>query len=420
MGLECSGKIYKFSDGMEVVAPPLTVGDYLALASEYMTNVTEKNMVDKTADVYVAQFAYLIKDVIGQTFSSNDFKQKFILDYVKDLYKYEDEQILNNIEDDTVIDIKPILRKCVHCGETMELYLQPSMTFVGYEKKYCNELYKIPKSILPSKGIPYPENTEIWITPLSLLKQEQLKYCNQEDYYLNILEGIYLSKNMIDKKWQLLFADVQNLDLLRRLFVFDINRNLIVKNYICGQCGKYNDISFKIDEIKFEAPSKEMFEPVKKIYKKSNPEAKDNSEEDVSEEIKNEKVYYDEEFNEYYDSENFDKEDNEECFSHMKKAVFFIEKSRNSQNIIFHVDAMIEITKAYIASKEYVEGLVDYLQKQNNNVIINELNLIKEMEDSGYSTDEILEKFEELKRNQKQTNISALHRNPKQGRKLDL
>lgn len=34
MELECSGKIYKFSDGMEVVAPPLTVGDYLALASE--------------------------------------------------------------------------------------------------------------------------------------------------------------------------------------------------------------------------------------------------------------------------------------------------------------------------------------------------------------------------------------------------
>lgn len=123
------GKIYKFSDGLEVVAAPLTVGDYIALATKYLTNVTEKNMVNKMADVYVAQFTYLIKDVVGQTFISDDFKQKFLLDYVSNLYKVEDERVLNQIEEDTVVDLKPIVRPCDNCGENMEVYVQASMTF---------------------------------------------------------------------------------------------------------------------------------------------------------------------------------------------------------------------------------------------------------------------------------------------------
>ena len=79
------GKLYKFSDGLEVVATPLTVGDYIDLAIKYLSNVTEKNMVNKMADVYIAKFSYLIKEVIGQSFVSDDFRRKFVYEYISNL-----------------------------------------------------------------------------------------------------------------------------------------------------------------------------------------------------------------------------------------------------------------------------------------------------------------------------------------------
>lgn len=123
------GKLYKFSDGLEVVATPLTVGDYIDLAIKYLSNVTEKNMVNKMADVYIAQFSYLIKEVIGQSFVSDDFRRKFVYDYISNLYKAEDENLLAQIENDTVVDITPILRACSNCGGNMEVYVQASLTF---------------------------------------------------------------------------------------------------------------------------------------------------------------------------------------------------------------------------------------------------------------------------------------------------
>ena len=123
------GKLYRFSDGLEVVATPLTVGDYIDLAIKYLSNVTEKNMVNKMADVYIAQFSYLIKEVIGQSFVSDDFRRKFVYDYISNLYKAEDENLLAQIENDTVVDITPILRTCSNCGGNMEVYVQASLTF---------------------------------------------------------------------------------------------------------------------------------------------------------------------------------------------------------------------------------------------------------------------------------------------------
>ena len=92
-------------------------------------NVTEKNMVNKMADVYIAQFSYLIKEVIGQSFVSDDFRRKFVYDYISNLYKAEDENLLAQIENDTVVDITPILRTCSNCGGNMEVYVQASLTF---------------------------------------------------------------------------------------------------------------------------------------------------------------------------------------------------------------------------------------------------------------------------------------------------
>ena len=123
------GKLYKFSDGTEVVVSPLTVGDYIALSTKYLSNITEKNMTSKMAEVYVAQYSFLVKEVIGQTFISDAFRQKFVYDYISDLYKAEDEKVLEQIERETVVNIIPIQRTCTHCGDSMEVYVNASLTF---------------------------------------------------------------------------------------------------------------------------------------------------------------------------------------------------------------------------------------------------------------------------------------------------
>ena len=71
----------------------------------------------------------LIKEVIGEKFLSDDFKRKFLNDYVGDLYKVADEDLLAQIEKDTTSVLIPIKRQCEHCGEMMEVYVQPSLRF---------------------------------------------------------------------------------------------------------------------------------------------------------------------------------------------------------------------------------------------------------------------------------------------------
>lgn len=123
------GKVYKFSDGTEVVAGPLTVGEYIDLATRYLSNVSEKNISTKMADIYIAQYSYLIKEVIGQKFLSDDFKRKYLNDYIGDLYKVVDEDLLTQIEKETTSILVPIKKPCEHCGEMMEVYVQPSLRF---------------------------------------------------------------------------------------------------------------------------------------------------------------------------------------------------------------------------------------------------------------------------------------------------
>lgn len=123
------GKVYKFADGMEVVAAPLTIGEYIELAIKYLSNVSEKNLTTKIADIYIAQFTYLIKEVLGQTFISDDFRRKWLNDYIGNLYKSADEDLLAQIEKETTSVIVPIKKQCQHCGELMEVFVQPSLRF---------------------------------------------------------------------------------------------------------------------------------------------------------------------------------------------------------------------------------------------------------------------------------------------------
>lgn len=256
-----SGKLYKFSDGTEVVVYPITVGDYINLATKYLSNETDKNIHDNSAKFYVARFSYFIKEVIGQKFLNDDLKNKYIHDYVCALHRISDQRMLDDIENDTTAYIKPIKSECTSCGKIMDVYVQPSMSFEGYNRYNSEEFYEIPKNILPSKGIPYPENLQIYITPMTLSEQKLLQSCNQANYYSKLLDGIYIAGEMFDRE-QLLLADVQTLELFRKIYVYDTNSKIMAKSNICEHCGEYNDISFKIDDIKFENGFTEMFKDV--------------------------------------------------------------------------------------------------------------------------------------------------------------
>lgn len=52
------------------------------------------------------------------------------------------------------------------------------------------ELHQVPLDILPSKGVPYPQNIEILVAPMRIRERRQLDGATQGTYYEKLLEGI--------------------------------------------------------------------------------------------------------------------------------------------------------------------------------------------------------------------------------------
>ncbi len=123
------GKEYKFSDDMVVVASPLTVGEYINLAAEYLTNMSENNLAENMADLYIGEYSYLIKQIPGREFKDDSARREFLVDYLSMLYNDEDQEVLDKIESDCTSVMSPIKYICPKCGETVEVYVTPSMKF---------------------------------------------------------------------------------------------------------------------------------------------------------------------------------------------------------------------------------------------------------------------------------------------------
>ena len=51
------------------------------------------------------------------------------MDYIGNLYKDSDAKILDQIESDMSIIMKPVKAKCSSCGGEIEVYVNPSMSF---------------------------------------------------------------------------------------------------------------------------------------------------------------------------------------------------------------------------------------------------------------------------------------------------
>lgn len=119
------GKEFTFSDGLTVYASPLTVGEYMDLAVKHIVNKKD----DDDSEAYIAQFAYLIKRIEGKEFKEIKDQREWLFDYISNLYKPADEDVLDTIERETTSVLQPLKATCPDCGEEVEVYVSPWMRF---------------------------------------------------------------------------------------------------------------------------------------------------------------------------------------------------------------------------------------------------------------------------------------------------
>lgn len=123
------GKKYEFSDGTALIASPLTVGNYITLATKHLSNIPEgkENLV--ATDMYLNQFAACTRQVEGEEFRDDKDKNEWVVDFLSGLYKPQDDEVLEKMEDDLLKIIKPIKVDCPDCGKEVEVYLTPGLRF---------------------------------------------------------------------------------------------------------------------------------------------------------------------------------------------------------------------------------------------------------------------------------------------------
>lgn len=104
---------------------------------------------------------------------------------------------------------------------------------------------------LPSKGKVYPEDIEIYVKPLTIKEQMDMSRfgVSEAEYFKILLDGI--STRGTFPKNQLLFHDVQFLDLVRRLYTFDVDQEIKATGIVCDSCGHEFDGTFKFNELEF-------------------------------------------------------------------------------------------------------------------------------------------------------------------------
>lgn len=114
---------------------------------------------------------------------------------------------------------------------------------------------------LPSQGVVYPDDIEIYVKPLSVKEQIDMERYGISDaeYFQIILDGISIHGNFDKNK--LLHSDVQFMDIVRRLYTFDTDDAITIKEYDCPfrDCEGKIDYSFKISELEFTDFSKDIF-----------------------------------------------------------------------------------------------------------------------------------------------------------------
>lgn len=115
---------------------------------------------------------------------------------------------------------------------------------------------------LPSRGYSYPKDIEIYIRPLSIKEQIDMERYGISDaeYFNMILNGITIHGNF--NKRNLLHSDVQFIDVVRRLFSFDIKDKIRIDDCVCvyPDCNHKFSYEFTVDQIEFSEFKEDIFD----------------------------------------------------------------------------------------------------------------------------------------------------------------
>ena len=114
---------------------------------------------------------------------------------------------------------------------------------------------------LPSRGYGYPKDIEIYIKPLSIKEQIDMERFGISDaeYFNMILNGVTIHGNF--NKRNLLHSDVQFIDVVRRLFSFDVKDKIRIDGCTCiyADCGHKFSYEFTVDQIEFSEFKEDIF-----------------------------------------------------------------------------------------------------------------------------------------------------------------
>lgn len=114
---------------------------------------------------------------------------------------------------------------------------------------------------LPSRGFSYPKDIEIYVRPLKIKEQIDMdRYgISSAEYFRMVLDGITIHGNF-DKN-NLLHSDVQFLDIVRRLYSFDLKEEITLKDCTCTNpdCKCKFDYSFRVSDLSFTDFNEDIF-----------------------------------------------------------------------------------------------------------------------------------------------------------------
>lgn len=114
---------------------------------------------------------------------------------------------------------------------------------------------------LPSRGYSYPKDIEIYVKPLSIKEQIDMERFGISDaeYFNMILNGITIHGNF--NKRNLLHSDVQFIDIVRRLFSFDLKDKIRIDDCTClyPDCNHKFSYEFTVDQIEFSDFNEDIF-----------------------------------------------------------------------------------------------------------------------------------------------------------------
>ena len=93
-----------------------------------MRKTTNKKDV-KQSEILLTFYAYATKHIFNREYKDDKARREYMINYVGDLYKAKDKDILLDIEKELNCSVRPFITECPKCGATMEVMVTPSTTF---------------------------------------------------------------------------------------------------------------------------------------------------------------------------------------------------------------------------------------------------------------------------------------------------